>query len=62
MATTIVDLSRYAGKWIAQNEHGTVIAYAENYTELKKTLSNLGTDARGVVITQVPKDDGALLL
>lgn len=62
LATTIVDLSKYAGQWIAQNERGTVIAFADTYADLRRKLSNLGTDTRHVTITQVPRDDGALLL
>jgi hypothetical protein len=62
MAITIVDLTKYAGRWVAQREDGTVIADADTYAELKRALTERGIDARSVTITQVPKDDGALLL
>jgi len=62
MAVAIVDLTKYAGMWIAQNECGTLVASADTFAELKAILSKLGTDLREVVIMQVPKDDSTLLL
>ncbi len=62
MPATIVDLRTYAGKWIAQNPDGEVIADGTTYRELVAKLSDRHIDVHRVAITEVPDKDGVLLL
>jgi Family of unknown function (DUF5678) len=62
MPATVVDLREYAGQWIAQDPKGEVVEAAPSYPELEGRLRERKIDVRSVAITEVPKQDGLLLL
>lgn len=62
MPATVIDLTTYTGKWIAQSPDGEIVAAASTYHELVTMLNDKGIDFHKVAITEVPKEDGILLL
>jgi len=58
MPSTLIDLRKYAGQWIAQETDGDVVDAADTYAELIERLHGRGIDPKSVAITEVKPDTG----
>lgn len=63
VATSVpVDLTRFAGQWIAQRPDAEVVASADTLPALEDNLGRMGIDVHDVGITEVPEEGVILLL